>query len=1094
MSRNRIVAGRAVIVVDILDNVQKGIASIQHNLRKLSNVMNTVGDQSFRTGLLGSIFSGVAIKQFASFEDSMLFLQTKLGIFGKAVGKNKQIMDEMEKTIRNLGRTTSFTSTQVAEGAATLAQGGFSYKEVVDSLQAVLDLSRASRTEITSTAEALVRALRAFDIPTSMAGEIASQFVRATRAGTLELEDLTTALKYSQGTAASLSQSLPTMLALFAEMSNKGLVGSTAGTSTNTAMAQIVKKMEDIKEIFPDFQPIYGPSGFDFPRTLQYLVELSKGMNELDRKVLFQDVFNLRGERSATASIDIESIINLKNEIASAGIEARKAAITMDQGLGGAARIAISAIQEMALTIVQAASEPIKNFLKVVQEIANIFSALAAQNPMLATMVPFSPGILLASGLAMIGIAKGLQVIATVLGGMRGLVRQVIIPMTTGGIAGIKQLGGLAGASTTGASNLASKIAAIKMPSRTKGPSARDLSYAADAARAKAVEALAKADDMGRMAAVDRRIALGKLSNTQATLLAREKAVTKAITSGRADFAIINRHLAEMATLEERVTDLRLQRTALTAEGFMDPSAKALVPNLDKQLAAAQTRLAQLQAQKLPTQAANLATRQTALRTEQKAIRAAAAQLPAQRGVIERLYGIGIDKSQAQRLVANDLRIAATEAAKQARSAHTSRMFSAAGMARGLASAGSAATRAGGAFMGFFRALSMARKFVPSWWTILDILILFGDKIPVVSTVLSKFGAAFSAAFSEIGKIGTYAAGPMALLKASMQAFSQNEGGLGIKGVQMAFKGLVGIIRNQLSAAWDMFKAKLDNVWTIIKGVGISLFTIFESIVFSVRSIMDSAGNIFGGIFGTGNTNFGDNFINGASSIAESVAKIINSIPFIYAMVIENMSSALEKFMLRFEAVLWDVMGTIFNNQEAVNASKAISEQVGMTDRTSSRKIEDILKQWNESSQKITDGFKSTTEENTSSAEQSNKSSQSISDYMQQQAVALQEMLKNIQGQAAEDARRQAAEDARRLQEEKAQSGIYGPKGSPSSGILQITSSIAKALVSSARDIQGNIVQYGKGLEEKQVDLLEEISDNQRRGLRQQGVILPIGP
>ena len=249
MARSRIIAGKAVIIIEAQDLVNKTLGKIRGNLHRFSNEVGKIGEGLFRTGFFGAIGSGVIVSSFVKFDDAMRTLRVNLDLFGKSATEVDSVLKPLEARIRSLAKTTPFSPTQVAGAATELAKGGFNPKQIIDSLQAVLDLSRATNTELSQSSEFVVRTLTTYGIATENAAEVVSQLVRSARKGTLGIEDLEAALRYSSGTADNLGISLQKMLAIFTTLSNKGLVGSLAGTSTNAAISNLVKKAEELRDI-----------------------------------------------------------------------------------------------------------------------------------------------------------------------------------------------------------------------------------------------------------------------------------------------------------------------------------------------------------------------------------------------------------------------------------------------------------------------------------------------------------------------------------------------------------------------------------------------------------------------------------------------------------------------------------------------------------------------------------------------------------------------------------------------------------------------------------------------------------------------------
>lgn len=409
MSVRAIQAGRAVILIQATDLTGQTLARISNNMKRFGATMTRVGEQSMRGGLLGGIASGMTLRNFFKFDDLMKELQAKFGFLGTMTLEQASAMEQMEARVRELGKSTSYTSQQVAEAAIVLAQGGLDPTEVKNSLQSILDLGRGTRTELDMAANMYVRAMRAFKLSSADAESTVSQFVRATRYGVLELSDLESGLRYSSGTAATLGQNLAPILAILTELSNVGLAGSIGGTSLNTAMANLVKKMEKIKERFPGFEPATKNGDLDLLKTLERLYSYTSRLSKMERIAVFQDLFNLRGARAMAGAQGIENILGMAKAIEKAGNEARIAADLMDSGPGGSWRKLTSAVDDLSLALGKAANGPIVAIIHGATYLANAFNKVVEANKPLATMLVLSPGIALAAGVGMIVLGKAID-------------------------------------------------------------------------------------------------------------------------------------------------------------------------------------------------------------------------------------------------------------------------------------------------------------------------------------------------------------------------------------------------------------------------------------------------------------------------------------------------------------------------------------------------------------------------------------------------------------------------------------------------------------------------------------------------------------
>ena len=399
--RASIVAGQTVIVITAKDLVDRTFKQVERKANLLAFKLSKIGTGLTFGGTFAGFLQGRTLQQFSSFEDSILFLRTK-------VEATKEEFMSLEETILHLGRTTSFTAGQVAEGAVSLAQAGFSTQEIENSLQAVLDLARASRVEFSTAAQILANQLRTFNKEASEASRVADGLVLAARRGTLNLIDLGESLKEVVGTSKSLNLSLNDTVAVITQMAFASLRGTKAGTSLNTLLLNIQNKSQTLKRLGVAVpSDLSGDKLFDF---LDKLDERVKKLTPSARTAVLQRLFNIRGARAANAILDVtKKARDLASELDNVNGEARKAALTMDSRLGGAARIARSALEDLNIGFQRLVEGPIIKALKLVPAVALSFKQLAETNPDIARGIAALPAIAVASGVALIGLSFAIR-------------------------------------------------------------------------------------------------------------------------------------------------------------------------------------------------------------------------------------------------------------------------------------------------------------------------------------------------------------------------------------------------------------------------------------------------------------------------------------------------------------------------------------------------------------------------------------------------------------------------------------------------------------------------------------------------------------
>ena len=392
--RPDILAGKAVILVSIKDTIDKDLRALRTSGRRIGNFFSELGGDVLRGGFLGSIASALPITQFVAFQDELLFLQTKLQVTDKELNK-------LEKTIRLLGRTTSFTPKQVAEAATELAKGGFKLKEVQNTLQAVLDLSRGGRVATDTAAVQIIEFLNAFKLDSTKASSIADKIVAASRLGPLDVVDIGEAFKFTSTTAAELGSNIDDVLASIVLLSRRGLRGTLAGTSLNKALESLATQKETLQEILGiSFEDK------DFENATQLFTRMGlalQGLSRTERIRALKDIASIRGARAIGPLVSqLQQLDKVVGEIRDSQDEARISAEKLDSRLGGIYRFALSALQELSLKIGATSEGPLTELGKALRGVFTQLSTLVGEFPKLTQTILLAPFAILGAGAAMV--------------------------------------------------------------------------------------------------------------------------------------------------------------------------------------------------------------------------------------------------------------------------------------------------------------------------------------------------------------------------------------------------------------------------------------------------------------------------------------------------------------------------------------------------------------------------------------------------------------------------------------------------------------------------------------------------------------------
>ena len=135
--------------------------NLERSLRKTSRNLNRVGKNMARSLTLPIVaLGGLAVREFANFEQSMAKVKAVSGATG-------QTFKELTQLSKDLGISTRFTASQVAELQLNYAKLGFTPAEINKITEATLELALATGEDLAQSAEVAGATLRGFNMDAS---------------------------------------------------------------------------------------------------------------------------------------------------------------------------------------------------------------------------------------------------------------------------------------------------------------------------------------------------------------------------------------------------------------------------------------------------------------------------------------------------------------------------------------------------------------------------------------------------------------------------------------------------------------------------------------------------------------------------------------------------------------------------------------------------------------------------------------------------------------------------------------------------------------------------------------------------------------
>lgn len=350
--------GRIVAYID------SNTIGMEKGLRNASRMLDGFGNR-LRSSGIGSIMIGGAIalpmvgatKVFAAFDDQMRLTKAVTGSTGKE-------FDNLTQKAKYLGRTTSYTASQVAGSMVELGRAGFKSKEIENAIGPLLNMARATGTDLSQAALIASGTLRAFEMETSQASRVADIMTAAANGSAQTLTDLGESMKYVAPVAKEFGMDLVDTSKALATLANFSIKGSMAGTSLRMSMLRLSKTsvQKKLKGIGVEVTNATG----DMRNLVDILQDVHKnlqGMGQGEQLGFMSDIFGARAV-SAGLKLSKANFAEMNAAIENSAGVAEKTAKEMDAGIGGSLRMLWSAAEGATIAIGEGLAPTISSLAK----------------------------------------------------------------------------------------------------------------------------------------------------------------------------------------------------------------------------------------------------------------------------------------------------------------------------------------------------------------------------------------------------------------------------------------------------------------------------------------------------------------------------------------------------------------------------------------------------------------------------------------------------------------------------------------------------------------------------------------------------------
>jgi len=278
-----------------------------------------------------------------------------------------------------LGRTTQFTASQVADAMGFMGMAGMSTNEILGAMPDTLNLAAAGALDMGQAANIVTNILAGFGMETSELGGAVDVLSKAFTSSNTDLEMLGQSMKYAGPVANSFGMSFEETAAIMGTFGNAGIQASMAGTTLRQAIIQLNNKAED-----------FGLTMYDATGKMLPMADI---LEQLEARGLtageMMDLFGARAGPGMAALLEqgSDSLRAFTSELEDSGGTAERIATTQMEGLHGTFINLKSAFEGVQLAIADVLIPILTPLLEKITALFRKFADLPT--PIIAATVAF---------------------------------------------------------------------------------------------------------------------------------------------------------------------------------------------------------------------------------------------------------------------------------------------------------------------------------------------------------------------------------------------------------------------------------------------------------------------------------------------------------------------------------------------------------------------------------------------------------------------------------------------------------------------------------------------------------------------------------
>ena len=295
-----------VVVGAKTSDFEKAMKKVEKSMMKVSKTLTSVGKGMTKT-ITAPILAvtGTAIKAFADFEKAMTSSTAIMG------DMSEEMRTEMEKTARDVAKTTRFSAVEVAESYFYLASAGLDAAQSIKALPTVAAFAQAGNFDLALATSLLADAQSALGLKTNDTIQnmknmirVSDVLVKANILANANVQEFSEALTNKAAAALRLvNKDMEEGVAVLAVFADQGLKGAAAGEALNITLRDLQRAALKNDKIFKQFNVDVYDSHGNMNNLADIIGDLEKAFEGMSDKQLRSSLMMLGFQEESVSKI-----------------------------------------------------------------------------------------------------------------------------------------------------------------------------------------------------------------------------------------------------------------------------------------------------------------------------------------------------------------------------------------------------------------------------------------------------------------------------------------------------------------------------------------------------------------------------------------------------------------------------------------------------------------------------------------------------------------------------------------------------------------------------------------------------------------------